>query len=144
MTARMWAVLAIVGVVALGAGVGVGAGVWAGGDHDDRPTASSDGHGGESGTEVDERSFMEQMVPHHRSAIEMATLALEKGEHPEVQRLARAISQAQEREIEEMEAWHRTGSGKSSSPARAASTPASTWAPSRGRRARTSIAPSFA
>jgi uncharacterized protein (DUF305 family) len=116
MTARMWVMLAIVGVVALGAGVGVGAAVWAGGDHDDSPTVSSGGHGGESGTEMDERSFMEQMVPHHRSAIEMATLALEKGQHPEVRRLARSIVQAQQREIEEMEVWHRDWFGQELQP----------------------------
>jgi uncharacterized protein (DUF305 family) len=107
MTARFWVVFAIVGVVALGAGVGLGAAMWAGGDHDDSRAAFSGGHGGESGTEMDERSFMEQMVPHHRSAMEMATLALEKGQHPEIRQLAREIVQAQQREIDEMETRHR-------------------------------------
>jgi uncharacterized protein (DUF305 family) len=81
MTTRLWAVVAIVGIVALGAGVGIGAAVWAGGDHDDDAAASSDvsDHGGTTmgagGSELSEQAFLEQMVPHHESAIEMAAMA---------------------------------------------------------------------
>lgn len=82
MTNRLWATLVVVGVVALAAGVGIGAAVWSGGEHGD--TAASTGTGmmesihGASGetSALDEKAFLEQMVPHHESAIEMAQIAL--------------------------------------------------------------------
>lgn len=113
MTARLWTIIAIVGVVALGAGVGIGAAMWADGDHgDDGVMTSASGHGGMSGDEgtttqvLDEQSFMEQMVPHHQSAVAMADIALEKTERPEIRRLAGQIAAAQEGEIARMESWH--------------------------------------
>ncbi len=106
--------LIAVAVVALGAGIGIGAAVWAGGDHGGDSTGhSANGMMGSSDDTpmmtgpLDERSFMEQMVPHHESAIAMATLALERAERPEVRRLARQIVQAQETEVAEMRRWHR-------------------------------------
>jgi uncharacterized protein (DUF305 family) len=65
---------------------------------------------------LDERSFMEQMVPHHESAIAMATLALEKASRPEVRRLAQQIIDAQETEIAEMSDWHRKWFGSELQP----------------------------
>lgn len=113
MTSRLWAIVGVVGVVALGAGVGIGAAAWAGGDHGtDSAMTAGGGHGGMSGdggtaTEVlDEQSFIEQMIPHHQSAVAMATLALEKTERPEIRRLAGQIVASQEGEIARMESWH--------------------------------------
>jgi uncharacterized protein (DUF305 family) len=51
-------------------------------------------------------AFITEMVPHHESAVEMAELALERAEHPQTQRLARAIIQAQSNEIAQLEAIH--------------------------------------
>jgi uncharacterized protein (DUF305 family) len=107
--------LIVVAVVALGAGLGIGAAVWAGGDHGGDSTGHpSDGMMDSSDDTLmmttgplDERSFMEQMVPHHESAIAMATLALEKASRPEVRRLAQQIIDAQETEIDQMRDWHR-------------------------------------
>ena len=100
--------LIVVAVVALGAGLGVGAAIWAGGDHGDDASASTDhaSDGMMATTALDEQSFLEQMVPHHESAIEMATLALEKGERSQVRNLAQEIIDAQEAEIAEMRDWH--------------------------------------
>ncbi|HMN99275.1 MAG TPA: DUF305 domain-containing protein [Miltoncostaeaceae bacterium] len=107
--------LIVVGVVALGAGLGIGAAVWAGGDHGGGSTGHSSNGMMDSSDDtlmmttgpLDERSFMEQMVPHHESAIAMATLALEKARRPEVRRLAQQIIDAQGTEVAEMRDWHR-------------------------------------
>lgn len=48
--------------------------------------------------------FLAEMVPHHRSAIEMAQLALSRAKHPEIRALATRIIAAQTSEITEMAA----------------------------------------
>jgi uncharacterized protein (DUF305 family) len=53
-----------------------------------------------------ERGFLEAMVPHHDSAIEMAEVAVERAEAPEIKKLAEAIRDAQEPEIEQMRKIH--------------------------------------
>ena len=118
MTARLWAIIAVVGVVALGAGVAIGAAAWAGGDHgNDGAMTAYAGHGGMSGnggttTEaLDEQSFLEQMVPHHQSAVAMANIALEKTERPQIRRLAGQIAASQEGEIARMQSWYQSWFG---------------------------------
>ena len=54
-----------------------------------------------------DKAFLEAMTPHHGSAIEMAEEAQERGEHPEIKRLAGEIVTAQKREIVTMEGWLR-------------------------------------
>lgn len=54
-----------------------------------------------------DRHFIEQMIPHHEGAIEMAKLALEKSTRPEVLSLAQGIIEAQEKEVADMRAWYR-------------------------------------
>lgn len=100
--------LIVVALVAVGAGLAIGAAMWAGGDHGGDSSASTDGmsDGMMSMTTLDEQSFLEQMVPHHESAIEMATLALEKGDRPQVRQLAQEIIDAQKAEIAQMRQWH--------------------------------------
>lgn len=49
-----------------------------------------------------DRAFVDMMVPHHQGAITMAKVELEKGSHPELKQLAKAIIEAQQREIDEM------------------------------------------
>ena len=128
MTTRLWAIVAIVGVVALGAGVGIGAAAWAGGDHEGDTTASSDasGHGGttmdgaaanaEHGSELSEQAFLEQMVPHHESAVQMAQLAVAKGNSPEVRGLADEMLATQQDEITQMRAIHSDAFGEELDP----------------------------
>ncbi len=49
-----------------------------------------------------DRRFLEQMIPHHESAIEMAEAELAAGRDPELRELAKAIAAAQRREIDSM------------------------------------------
>jgi uncharacterized protein (DUF305 family) len=59
---------------------------------------------GEDGKYSDER-FIDAMVPHHQSAIEMAQVAREKSNIPEIKELAQNIISAQQAEIEQMKQW---------------------------------------
>ena len=52
-----------------------------------------------------EQSFLEQMIQHHRSGIEMAKLAKDQAEHAELKQLADKIISAQQQEIEKMSGW---------------------------------------
>lgn len=52
-----------------------------------------------------DKAFIDAMIPHHQSAIDAAEMALDNAEHPEIQELAQAIIDAQQREIDEMTAW---------------------------------------
>jgi uncharacterized protein (DUF305 family) len=51
-------------------------------------------------------AFLEAMIPHHESAIEMAKLAKRRAEHPEVKDLARRIVRTQRDEIRQIERIH--------------------------------------
>jgi len=64
--------------------------------------------GGEdaNATETD-GAFVTEMVPHHESAIEMAEIAIERAEHPEIEALAMSITASQGDEITELEAIHK-------------------------------------
>jgi uncharacterized protein (DUF305 family) len=52
-----------------------------------------------------DKAFIDAMIPHHQSAIEMAQVALEESENPEIKELAKNIVSAQQREIEHMLQW---------------------------------------
>lgn len=52
-----------------------------------------------------ERTFLEQMIPHHQSAITMATEARKAATHSKLRRLATQIIKAQKAEIGTMRAW---------------------------------------
>ncbi len=52
-----------------------------------------------------DRAFIDAMIPHHESAIEMANVALEESEDPEIREIAQGIVDAQEAEIAQMEQW---------------------------------------
>lgn len=119
MKGRSWVTLAVIGAIGLVVGLGVGAVAWMGGDHNSGSGMSGMSSDGEaaSGTDhsmgsgmtmgpMDEKLFLEQMVPHHESAVDMAQIALTKTTRPEVRRLARGIVSSQESEITQMTAWH--------------------------------------
>ena len=52
-----------------------------------------------------DRAFIDNMLPHHESAIAMAEVALQESENPEIREIARDIVDAQEREIAQMREW---------------------------------------
>ena len=52
-----------------------------------------------------DEAFIGAMIPHHRSAIGMADVALEESENPRIKKLAGEIVRAQEREISQMQTW---------------------------------------
>jgi uncharacterized protein (DUF305 family) len=52
-----------------------------------------------------DRAFIDAMIPHHQSAIEMAQVAYEESKNPQVKELAENIVNAQQREIEQMKRW---------------------------------------
>ena len=56
-----------------------------------------------------DEKFIAMMVPHHEGAIEMARVELDKGENPELKKLAKNIISAQQREIKEMRAHAKGG-----------------------------------
>ncbi len=47
-----------------------------------------------------DQRFIDMMVPHHMMAVQMAQLALQKGQHPEIKQLASSIISSQQREIQ--------------------------------------------
>ena len=52
-----------------------------------------------------DKAFIDNMIPHHRSAIEMAELAAKETRNPKIKALATDIVEAQEREISQMKRW---------------------------------------
>ena len=52
-----------------------------------------------------DKAFIDAMIPHHQSAIEMAQVAREKSEIPEIEELAVDIISAQQKEIEQLTRW---------------------------------------
>jgi uncharacterized protein (DUF305 family) len=55
--------------------------------------------------EPSDKAFIDAMIPHHQSAIEMAQVALENSDNPKIKELAQNIISAQKREIEQMKQW---------------------------------------
>lgn len=58
-----------------------------------------------------DRHFIEEMIPHHESAIAMAQVALARETSSELRTLALAIIETQTMEIEQMRAWYRSWFG---------------------------------
>jgi len=54
-----------------------------------------------------DKAFIDAMIPHHRSAIEMAQVAYRKSNNPEIKALAESIVEAQTREITQLEGWQK-------------------------------------
>lgn len=57
-------------------------------------------------------AFIEQMIPHHESAIVMAELAKEKANHQEIKDMADDIITSQQAEIDQMKQWYKDWYGK--------------------------------
>jgi uncharacterized protein (DUF305 family) len=52
-----------------------------------------------------DREFIDAMIPHHQSAIEMAQVASEKSNNPQIKEFAENVISAQQREIVQMKQW---------------------------------------
>ena len=52
-----------------------------------------------------DKAFIDNMIPHHESAISMANVVLQKSETPEIREIAEAVVEAQEREVAQMKSW---------------------------------------
>lgn len=72
---------------------------------------------GDVGISFDQQ-FIDEMTPHHESAIEMAKLAVERAEHPELKQLAGDIVTTQSSEIARMRQWRQEWFGGDPSPER--------------------------
>ncbi|MEU6734607.1 DUF305 domain-containing protein [Streptomyces physcomitrii] len=75
-----------------------------GGSRTARPSAGSS-EGAPSAADV---AFAQQMIPHHRQALEMSRLATTRAASPQVKRLAERIEKGQEPEIRTMSGWLRS------------------------------------
>lgn len=51
-------------------------------------------------------AFITQMIPHHESAMEMAEIAVDRAQHPEIKQLAQSIIDSQGDEIEQLDSIH--------------------------------------
>ncbi|QIN84535.1 DUF305 domain-containing protein [Rubrobacter tropicus] len=60
-----------------------------------------------------DKAFIDAMIPHHRSAIAMAKVALKESDNSEIKGIARDIVEAQRREIGQMEGWREQWYGQS-------------------------------
>lgn len=60
--------------------------------------------------------FIDMMVPHHQGAVEMAKIALERSQRPEIQDMANAIITGQEAEITQMKNWKMAWYGTDETP----------------------------
>lgn len=90
-TKRLGALGAVIAVVIV-AGAGLFGGC--GGDDSDAQTTETDG------------AFLTGMVPHHEMAIEMAEMAQDQADHPQIAGLADNIVAAQTSEIEDIDRIH--------------------------------------
>jgi uncharacterized protein (DUF305 family) len=52
-----------------------------------------------------DKAFIDSMMPHHSSAIEMASVALKRSDNSDIQRIARGIINGQAEEIGQMNQW---------------------------------------
>ena len=84
------------------------------------PDAGMDGMATEevpnTGTTEFDQLFIDMMVPHHQGAVEMAKIAQERAEHPEIKEMADAIIAGQDEEIIQMKNWRQAWYGSSDTP----------------------------
>ena len=56
-------------------------------------------------------AFLEEMIPHHQGAIDMARMVLATSKRPELIKMANDIISAQQKEIETMRGWQKSWFG---------------------------------
>ena len=55
-----------------------------------------------------DKNFLENMIPHHQSAVDMAKLALKKALRPELKKFAQGVINVQSKEIAQYQTWLKT------------------------------------
>ena len=78
-------------------------------------TARAPGRSAEQAAPFDQQ-FIDMMVPHHQGAVEMAKIARQRGQRPEITEMAEAIVTAQEGEIAQMKTWRQQWFGSDQTP----------------------------
>ena len=63
-----------------------------------------------------DQQFVDMMVPHHEGAVEMARIALQRTQRPEILNLATDILRTQDAEIEAMRGWREAWYGSRGTP----------------------------
>jgi len=58
-----------------------------------------------------DRAFIEQMIPHHRMGVMMASMAQTNSQQPQLRAMQQAMVKDQSREIEQMSQWYRSWFG---------------------------------
>ena len=71
---------------------------------EDDDDMEADDHAGMA-MELDDETFLAAMIEHHEGAVDMAKVALERAEREELREMAQEIIDAQETEIDQMQAW---------------------------------------
>ena len=63
-----------------------------------------------------DQQFIDMMVPHHEGAVEMARIAEQRSQRPEIRQMATDILRTQASEIEQMKAWRKAWFGSDQTP----------------------------
>jgi uncharacterized protein (DUF305 family) len=58
-----------------------------------------------------DRAFIEQMIPHHRMGVMMASMAQTNSQHPQLRAMQQSMVKAQSQEIEQMTQWFQSWYG---------------------------------
>lgn len=77
---------------------------------------ASPASGSPSAASAFDRQFIDMMVPHHQSAVEMAKIADSRSQRPEIKQLAADIVRTQNAEIDQMKRWRREWFGSDQTP----------------------------
>jgi uncharacterized protein (DUF305 family) len=63
-----------------------------------------------------DQQFIDMMVPHHEGAVEMARIAEQRSQRPEIRQMAADILRTQASEIEQLRGWRRAWFGSDQTP----------------------------
>lgn len=61
---------------------------------------------GETAKSLDEREFLEQMIPHHQEAIDSSRVYVEAGTNEELKQFASRVVEVQTTEVNQMKQWY--------------------------------------
>lgn len=67
-----------------------------------------------------DQMFIDMMVPHHQGALDMAKIAQERAEHPELKAMAAGMLTSQQAEIDQLKSWRKAWFGSDQVPPMAA------------------------